>query len=267
MRKTRMLGAVVGDIVGSVYEFANTKSTLFDLITPWSKFTDDSVMTLAVAKWLMDDPTHSLLGLIGSMQELGSLYPNAGYGARFDGWLSEDNPQPYNSWGNGAGMRVSPVGLYAKTLDEALALAAVTAAVSHNHPEGVKGAQAIAASVFLCKEGWLKQDIKAYVEQTFFYDLDRSIADIRPTYVFDVSCQGSVPEAIIAFLEGNSFEEVIRLAISLGGDSDTIGAMAGAIAACRYPIPKEMAERCDAILSEDLREIKNRFCELIEHRQ
>ena len=257
----------MGDIVGSVYEFANTKSTLFDLITPWSKFTDDSVMTLAVAKWLMDDPTHSLLGLIGSMQELGSLYPNAGYGAMFAGWLCEDDPQPYNSWGNGAGMRVSPVGLYAKTLDEALALAAITSAVSHNHPEGVKGAQAIAASVFLCKEGWLKQDIKAYVEQTFFYDLDRSIADIRPTYVFDVSCQGSVPEAIIAFLEGNSFEEVIRLAISLGGDSDTIGAMAGAIAACRYPIPKEMAERCDAILSEDLREIKNRFCELIEHRQ
>lgn len=263
MRKTRMLGAVVGDIVGSVYEFANTKSTQFDLITPWSKFTDDSVMTLAVAKWLMDDPTHSLLGLIGSMQELGSLYPNAGYGALFAGWLCEDDPQPYNSWGNGAGMRVSPVGLYAKTLDEALALAAITSAVSHNHPEGVKGAQAIAASVFLCKEGKSKQDIKEYVENTFYYDLNRSIADIRPNYDFDVSCQGSVPEAIIAFLEGNTFEEVIRIAISLGGDSDTIGAMAGAIAACMYPIPDEIAERCDHILTDDLREIKNQFLNFV----
>jgi ADP-ribosylglycohydrolase len=163
-------------------------------------------------------------------------------------------------------MRVSPVGLYAKTLDEALALAAVTASVSHNHPEGVKGAQAIATSVFLCKQGKSKQEIKDYVEKTFGYNLHRTIADIRPRYEFDVSCQGSVPEAIIAFLEGNSFEEVIRLAISLGGDSDTIGSMAGAIAACKYPIPDEIAERCHNILTEDLKEIKDRFCELIEKR-
>ena len=161
-------------------------------------------------------------------------------------------------------MRVSPVGLYAKTLDEALALAALTASVSHNHPEGVKGAQAIATSVFLCKQGKSKREIKDYVEKTFGYNLRRTIAEIRPRYAFDVSCQGSVPEAIIAFLEGNSFEEVIRLAISLGGDSDTIGAMAGAIAACMYPIPDEFAERCDSILTEDLRDIKDRFCKLIE---
>ena len=140
---------------------------------------------------------------------------------------------------------------------------ALTACVSHNHPEGVKGAQAIAASVFLCKEGRAKQEIKEYVEQTFGYNLHRTIAEIRPNYYFDVSCQGSVPEAIIAFLEGNSFEEVIRLAISIGGDSDTIGAMAGAIAACRYPIPENIAERCDSLLTEDLRDIKDRFCELI----
>jgi ADP-ribosylglycohydrolase len=163
-------------------------------------------------------------------------------------------------------MRVSPVGLYAKTLDEALALAALTASVSHNHPEGVKGAQAIATSVFLCKQGKSKQEIKNYVEQTFGYNLHRTIAEIRPRYGFDVSCQGSVPEAIIAFLEGNSFEEVIRLAISLGGDSDTIGAMAGAIAACMYPIPDKIEKRCDSILTEDLREIKNRFCDLITDR-
>jgi ADP-ribosylglycohydrolase len=163
-------------------------------------------------------------------------------------------------------MRISPVGLYAKTIDEALTLAAITASVSHNHPEGVKGAQAIAASVFLAKQGKTKAEIKAYVENTFGYNLNRTIADIRPGYYFDVSCQGSVPEAIIAFLEGNSFEEVIRLAISLGGDSDTIGAMAGAIAACMYPIPEEIAVRCNSILTEDLREIKDKFCKLVDDR-
>lgn len=168
---------------------------------------------------------------------------------------------------NGAGMRVSPVGLYAKTLDEALALAAVTAAVTHNHPEGVKGAQAIAASVFLCKEGKTKEEIRAYVERVFDYDLHRKIADIRPSYSFDVSCQGSVPEAIIAFLEGNTFEEVIRLAISLGGDSDTIACMAGAIAACIYPIPDWITAKCDEILPENLRKIMDSFLDLIGSRR
>ena len=261
--KTKMLGALVGDITGSVYEFQNVKSKDFELFTPWNNFTDDSIMTLAVAKWLMEDKTHSQYHLIRCMQELGKKYPDAGYGTRFDWWLTQDNPQPYNSWGNGSGMRVSPVGLYAKTLDEALALAAVTASVSHNHPEGVKGAQAIAASVFLCKEGKTKQEIKEYVEETFGYDLNRTIAEIRPYYDFDVSCQGSVPEAIIAFLEGNSFEEVIRLSISIGGDSDTIACMAGAIAACMYPIPEEMIEKCNTILIDDLREISEQFSKTI----
>ena len=261
-----MLGAIVGDIIGSVYEFHNTKSMDFELFTPWSKFTDDSVMTLAVAKWLVEDEAHTIHYLIYCMQELGNKYPNAGYGGRFGMWLEEDNPQPYNSWGNGAGMRVSPVGLYAKTLDEALALAAITASVSHNHPEGVKGAQAIAASVFLCKEGKSKQEIKEYVEKTFHYNLDRTIAEIRPIYDYDVSCQGSAPEAIIAFLEGNSLEEVIRMAISIGGDSDTIGAMAGGIAACKYPIPDEIIERCNTILTDDLREINDQFIGFISER-
>jgi ADP-ribosylglycohydrolase len=148
-----------------------------------------------------------------------------------------------------------------------LALAALTASVSHNHPEGVKGAQAIATCVFLCKQGKSKQEIKDYVERTFGYNLHRTIAEIRPGYDFDVSCQGSAPEAIIAFLEGNSFEEVIRLAISLGGDSDTIGTMAGAIAACMYPIPEVIAERCNNILTEDLREIQDRFLNLVKSRQ
>ena len=254
-----ILGAIIGDIVGSVYEFNNVKNTEFELIGQRSRFTDDSVMTLAVAKWLMEDRTHSMKYLIDCMQQLGRLHPDAGYGGNFMRWLYKRDPQPYNSWGNGAGMRVSPVGLYAKTLDEALALAAITASVSHNHPEGVKGAQAIAASVFLCKEGKTKQEIKQYVEETFGYNLNRTIGEIRPNYSFDVSCQGSVPEAIIAFLEGNSFEEVIRLAVSLGGDSDTIACMAGAIAACMYPVPDELVEYCDSILTEDLRTIMSDF--------
>ena len=267
MAEVKMLGALVGDIVGSVYEFQNTKSTDFELFTPNSTFTDDSVMTLAVAKWLLEDSVHTTHHLIRCMQELGDRYPNAGYGGNFGWWLRQSNPAPYNSWGNGSGMRVSPVGLYAKTLDEALALSALTASVSHNHAEGVKGAQAVATSVFLCKEGKTKQEIKGYVEQNFGYNLNRTIAEIRPNYNFDVSCQGSVPEAIIAFLEGNSFEEVIRLAISLGGDSDTIGCMAGAIAACMYPIPDYMTEKCDSLLTEDLREIKDQFLEMIEKRK
>ena len=267
MGKVKMLGALVGDIVGSVYEFHNVKYTDFEMFTPWTNFTDDSVMTLAVAKWLMEDESRSMQGLAYYMQELGKKYPNAGYGGNFSAWLYQEHPQPYNSWGNGSGMRVSPVGLYARTLDEALALAAVTAAVTHNHPEGVKGAQAIAASMFLCSEGKSKEEIRDYVERVFDYDLHRKIEDIRPSYSFDVSCQGSVPEAIIAFLEGNDFEEVIRLAVSIGGDSDTIACMAGAIAACLYPIPDWMVEKCDAVLTDELRQIKDQFMELLEKRE
>lgn len=267
MNKNNLLGGIVGDIVGSRYEFRPIKSTNFDLITPGSDFTDDTVMTLAVAKWLLEDNAHTIDYLINCMRELGARYPDAGYGARFEGWLFDDDPRPYNSWGNGSGMRVSPVGLYAKTLDEALALAALTASVSHNHLEGVKGAQAIASSIFLCWQGKTKLEIKEYVEKTFNYDLNRTIDEIRPRYGFDVSCQGSVPESIIAFLEGNTFEDVIRLAISLGGDSDTMACMAGAIAACLYSIPEDLAKMCHERLPEDLKEINDRFIEFIEERE
>lgn len=262
MGKIEMIGALIGDIIGSVYEFNNIKSTDFELFYEESYFTDDTVMTLAVAKWLIEDDTHTEQHLIRCMQELGRRYPDAGYGGTFYRWIFQDDPQPYNSWGNGAGMRVSPVGLYAKSLDEALRLAEITASVSHNHPEGIKGAQAVAASVFLCKEGNTKAEIKDYVERTFGYDLSRTCDEIRPSYRFDVSCQGSVPEAIIAFLEGHSFEEVLRLAISLGGDSDTIACMACGIAACMYPIPDDIAEICDEILTDDLRWIKNKFIDI-----
>lgn len=192
MGKVKMLGALAGDIIGSLYEFYNTKSTDFELFTKWTKFTDDSVMTLAVAKWLMEDDEHSPWHLIRCMQELGRRYPRAGYGGHFNCWLRQENPQPYKSWGNGAGMRVSPVGLYAKTLDEALNLAEITASVSHNHPEGIRGTQAIATSVYLCKEEQSKQEIKDYVEEKFAYNLSRTIDEIRPNYSFESDYHGAV---------------------------------------------------------------------------
>ena len=266
MGQIKMLGALAGDIIGSPYEFGGMKRRDFKLFKEDCRFTDDSVMTLAVAKWLIEDKKHTIEKLIDCMQELGREYPDAGYGSRFFSWLYDTHPQPYYSWGKGAGMRVSPVGLYAKTLDEALALSALTASVSHNHPQGVHGAQAIATCVFLCKQGRTKQYIKDYVENTFGINLYWSIARIRPRYRFDDSCILTVPEAIRAFLDGNSFEKVVRLAVSLGGASDTIACMAGAIAACMYPIPDKIAKRCDSILSDDLRDIKDRFIDLVEKR-
>lgn len=267
MEREYILGAIAGDIIGSPYEVCNIKTTEFPLFTTWSNYTDDSVMTLAVAKWLTEDRTHSIEPLVKCMQELGQEYPDAGYGEKFHEWLMQESPKPYGSWGNGSAMRVSPVGLYAKTIDEALALATITASVSHNHPEGVKGAQAIATSVFLCKEGKSKRVIKEYVENTFNYDLDRTIAEIRKNYHFDVSCSGSVPEAIIAFLEGHSFEEVIRLAISIGGDSDTIACMAGAIAACKYSVHSNIRNTCYEILPERLKTIMCDFMRIVNNRR
>lgn len=264
----KMLGAIVGDIVGSVYEFQNTKTTEFELfLNGKSRFTDDTVMTLAVAKWLLTDREHSPLGLVKSMQELGRRYPDAGYGGSFMHWIWSDTPRPYGSWGNGAGMRVSPVGLYADTLDEALRLAKVSAEVTHDHPEGIKGAQAVAACMFLCRIGTSKKDIRKYVETTFGYDLSRTLDEIRPRYKFDVSCQGSVPQAITAFLEGGTFVNVVRLAVSIGGDSDTIACMAGAIASCLYPIPTDVAAVSDDLLTDELRSLKDNFMKLLDSRK
>ncbi len=264
----KMLGAIVGDIVGSVYEFQNTKTTDFELfLNGKSRFTDDTVMTLAVAKWLLTDKEHSPSGLVESMQELGRKYPDAGYGGSFMHWIWSDTPRPYGSWGNGAGMRVSPVGLYAATLDEALRLAKVSAEVTHDHPEGIKGAQAIAACMFLCRIGTSKKDIRKYVETTFGYDLSRTLDEIRPGYAFDVSCQGSVPQAITAFLEGGTFVDVVRLAVSIGGDSDTIACMAGAIASCLYPIPTDVAAVSDDLLTDELRSLKADFMKLLDSRK
>ena len=260
-----MLGTIVGDIVGSVYEFHNTKDYNFHMITSRSRFTDDTVMTLAVAKWLVKDKANSVSYLIKCLQELGRSYPNTGYGGTFRRWLYKNDPKPYNSWGNGSAMRVSPIGFYAHTLDEALELAKTSAGITHNHPEGIKGAQAIAAAVFLARQGKAKKDIQLYISNTFDYDLNRTIDSIRPTYTFDVSCMGSVPEAIIAFLDGNDFEDTIRKAVSIGGDSDTIGAMAGSIAQAKFGIPKSLAGYCYECLTPELRGILDEFENMTGH--
>ena len=256
-----MLGAVVGDIIGSSYEFVDMKRYDFDLLPQGSRFTDDSVMTIAVAHWLAhyDEEGLTKEQLISTMKEFGRNYPFAGYGSSFNCWLWSENPRPYNSWGNGAAMRVSPVGLYAKTLNEALDLAKLTAEVSHNHPEGIKGAQAVAAAVWMAKHGHTKEEIRDYITNNFRYNLTRTVDEIRPTYQWDVSCQGSVPESIACFLEGKDFEDVVRLAVSLGGDADTLGAIAGSIAACIYSIPEHIAIECEKRLPTDLLKIMRDF--------
>ncbi|MBQ8628637.1 MAG: ADP-ribosylglycohydrolase family protein [Prevotella sp.] len=273
MYNNKILGAIVGDIVGSTREWHNVKTEDFELLPPGSRFTDDTVMTLAVAEWLMTDPTHGERTLIECMQRLGRRYPNAGYGGMFRRWLCTENPKPYNSFGNGSAMRVSPVGLYANSLEEALELARITASVSHNHPEGIKGAQAIAAAIYLkrTEEFDTKGKIKRFVEQNFGYDLDINIRDIRNDYSFDVTCQGSVPIAIMAFLqEPYSAETAIRLAVSMGGDSDTIGCMTASIATAERPhvissssLSSEIEERCRRLLPPDLLDINDRFLAFI----
>ena len=261
-----MLGAVAGDIIGSTYEFIDMKEYDFELCPSNSFFTDDTVMTIAVAHWLThcDEEGLTKERLISTMQEMGRSYPYAGYGSSFNSWLWSENPQPYNSWGNGAAMRVSPVGLYAETLAEALDLAKITAEVSHNHPEGIKGAQAVADAVWMVKHGYSKVEIRDYITEQFRYDLTRTVDEIRPTYEWDVSCQGSVPESIICFLEGKDFKDVVRLAVSIGGDSDTMACIAGSIAACMYPIPEWIAKECEKRLTPDLLKIMNDFEKYIE---
>lgn len=254
-----MLGAIVGDIIGSIYEWNNIKTTNFPLLSTKCHFTDDTVMTLAIAKWLMEDAEHSQQGLVKCMQDLGRKYSNAGYGGRFRKWLASENPKPYHSFGNGSAMRVSPVALYATTLDEALELAKLSAEVTHNHREGIYGAQATAACIFMHRDKQSKEVIKAFITDKFGYNLNRRLSDIRPDYHFDETCLGSVPIAILAFFEATSFEETIRLAISMGGDSDTLACIAGSIASAgkgkEYAIAPEIEEFCLEKLSPELREI------------
>lgn len=264
-----MLGAVAGDIIGSAYEYAQFKDYDFELLPQGSRFTDDSVMTIAVAYWLAhyDEIGHTKEQLIECMKEIGRKYPDVDYGSSFNCWLWCENPQPYNSWGNGAAMRVSPVGLFAETLDDALAFAKMTAEVSHNHPAGIAGAQSVAAAVWMAKHGYSKDDIRDYIMCRFNYDLTRTVDDIRPTYQWDVSCQGSVPESIICFLEGKDFIDVVRKAVSLGGDADTMACIAGSITACIYPIPEWIVNECEKILPSELLEYMERFETLIERKR
>lgn len=260
-----MYGAILGDIIGSPYEFdRGGKTKDFPLFVPQSRFTDDTVMTLAVADALLDvtpeDPDDAIRGaLISSMQRFGRAYPGIGYGAKFFAWLMADDPQPYGSWGNGSAMRVSAAGWLFDDLNTVLNMAKLSAEVSHDHPEAVKGAQAVAAAIFLARTGHSKSEIRVCTEETFGYDLSRSCGEIRPGYRHDVSCRGTVPPAITAFLEGADFEDVIRTAVSLGGDCDTLTCIAGSMAEAFYGVPEELKTACRQHLPHGLLTVLTRF--------
>jgi len=250
-----MIGAIAGDIIGSVYEARPIKTKDFPLFQNRSRFTDDSVLTVAVAKAILEKS-----GYEETVQDMGRRYPHAGYGGSFMRWLMSEHPRPYNSWGNGAAMRVSPVGFAFDDEKIVLAEAEKTAEITHNHPEGIKGAQATALAVFLARTGTGKNDIRMRISREFGYDLDRTVDDIRPGYSFDVSCQGTVPEAVVAFLDSDSWEDAVRNAVSLGGDSDTLACITGGIAEAFYGgVPKEVEREAYARLPEDLKSITEEF--------
>ena len=251
------LGAIAGDIIGSVYEFNPVKSVKFTLFGKESHFTDDTVMTVAVADWLLSGGS-----LVDRMQDYGRKYPYAGYGRGFGKWLNSDRPQPYHSWGNGSAMRVSAVGWAFDTLEDTLVAAQQSAEVTHNHPEGIKGAQATAACIYWARTGCSKEEIKEYAEGMFGYDLHRTCDEIRLTYGFNESCQGTVPESIIAFLDSSDYEHAIRLAVSLGGDADTMGAITGGIAEAYYgEIPPSIRREAQKRLPEEFVRVMISFYE------
>ena len=250
-----MLGALAGDIIGSVYEFNPIKSEDFELFSPGCSFTDDTVLTVALADAILHGRDYCR-----TMKEYYRRYPYAGYGSYFHQWACSGDSRPYNSWGNGAAMRISPVGFAYDTLEEVLERAEYFTAITHNHPEGIRGARATAASVFLARKGSSKEEIKAAIESQFGYDLSRSLAEIRPTYAFDVSCQGTVPQAITAFLESGDFEDALRNAVSLGGDSDTLACITGGIAHAFYgPLPEQITRIVYSILDDALGEMTRAF--------
>lgn len=258
-----MHGAILGDIIGSPYEFdMGDKTKEFPLFSQQSEFTDDTVMTIAVAEAFLDAPDDENVirqRLIQSMQKWGHRYPGAGYGARFYGWLGSSEPQPYYSFGNGSAMRVSAVAWLYDDLDAVRSMAKLSAEVTHNHPEGIKGAEATASAIFLARTGKTKEEIKTYIEKNFGYDLSRTCDEIRPDYHHVESCQETVPEAITAFLEGESFEDVIRTAVSLGGDCDTLTCIAGSIAEGFYGVPEELKQACRNRLDKELLDVLDRF--------
>lgn len=263
-----MYGAILGDIIGSPYEFNRSGKTKdFPLFCAESRFTDDSVMTLAVADAFLevspeDSDTSIRQKLIQKMQHWGRTFPSVGYGAGFFRWLLMSDPEPYGSWGNGSAMRVSSAGWLFDDLNTVRRMARLSAEVSHNHPEGIKGAEATASAVFLARTGHSKMEIRQYIEKQFTYDLSRTCDEIRPAYCHRASCQETVPEAITAFLEGADFEDVIRTAVSLGGDCDTLTCIAGSMAEAFYGVPENLKQECLDRLSDNLLDILLRFDKL-----
>ena len=270
-----MIGAIAGDIIGAPYEFKNIKTTEFDIFNKQTDFTDDTVMLLAITKWLLDSLSNPEKYSVGKLEEfmveLSRKYPSAGYGSMFFQWLFIYNSfvtpdgkratkrMPYNSYGNGSAMRVIPVGWAFETLEETLQVAKISAEITHNHIEGIKGAQATAAAIFLARKGKSKEEIRSYIEQMFGYDLHRTCDEIRPDYFFNETCQETVPEAIIAFLDSSDFENAIRLAVSLGGDSDTLACITGGIAEAFYGIPDNFKSFVNDFLTDDLKTILDDF--------
>lgn len=256
-----MLGAIIGDIAGSRFEWNNQKTKEFELFTGRCRPTDDSIMTISIAKAILDsegDLAKLEQNTVKYMQQFGRRYPDAGYGERFYDWIFTKDPQPYNSFGNGAAMRVSPCGFAAGTLQEAKALARAVTKVTHNHPKGMKAAEAIAVAIFLARNGKKLAEIREHIEQ-HYYIIDFTLDEIRPSYRFDVTCQGSVPQAFEAFFESTGFEDAIRNAISIGGDSDTIAAVTGGMAEAYYGIPLTIRDKALLFLNDDLLKIVHSF--------
>ena len=255
-----MLGAIIGDTAGSVYEFNNIKTTDFPFFSEKSDYTDDSIMTMAVAEWLLKDPNHGMDTLEASFINFARKYPcpMGGYGGGFFRWLfkSDGKREPYNSWGNGASMRASANGWMFDTLEETERVAGLSAAITHNHPEGIKGAQSTAAAIFMARNGSDKESIRRYISERYGYNLDRTCDEIRPVYKWDSSCQGTTPEAMVAFFDSTDFESAIRLAVSLGGDSDTLACITGGIAEAFYKeIPDPIATGIWGLLPDDFKAI------------
>ncbi|SFV62305.1 hydrolase, putative [hydrothermal vent metagenome] len=250
-----MLGAVAGDIIGSTYEFNSIKTKEFELFPKGSIFTDDTVLSMAIAKSIMDSEPY-----LDNIVDFGRHYFNVSYGGNFRRWLRGNDHSPYNSWGNGSAMRVSPIGFAFDTEQEVLKEARKSAEITHNHPEGIKGAEATALAIFMARKGATKEKIRERITKDFEYDLSRTVDEIRPDYKFEVSCAKSVPESIICFLDSSSFEDCIRNAISLGGDADTMGAIAGGIAEAYYgSVPDEVERKVYEILPDEFIEILERF--------
>lgn len=271
------LGAIAGDVIGSVYEWHNvTKRGGVQFFKQGYRFTDDTVLTCAVADWLMHDSEHSREGLAKRLKKYGNKHPYAGYGGMFRKWLNSEGTEPFNSFGNGAGMRCSAVGYYANTYEEAKELAKKSAEVTHNHPEGIKGAQAISCAIWMARNKYNLGEIEARIEEDFGYDfnnridqlveVDRNGNVVSRAHGFDATCQVTVPEAIIAAVDSVSFEDAIENAIFIGGDSDTIADMAGAIAGAYYGVPQWIQEKTLACLSEDLHKVVVEFEKEISER-